>query len=42
MTLTDRAICAAKPREQPYKLFDERGLYLFDRSDRRSLVALQI
>jgi ABC-2 type transport system ATP-binding protein len=27
--LTDPAIKAAKPRERPYKLFDERGLYLF-------------
>ncbi|MFI4868519.1 MAG: tyrosine-type recombinase/integrase [Steroidobacterales bacterium] len=29
MPLTDRAIRAAKPREKPYKLFDERGLYLW-------------
>lgn len=26
--LTDTSIKAAKPREKPYKLFDERGLYL--------------
>lgn len=28
MPLTDTAIKAAKPAEKPYKLFDERGLYL--------------
>lgn len=28
MSLTDTALKAAKPREKPYKLFDERGLYL--------------
>ena len=27
--LTELAVKAAKPREKPYKLFDERGLYLF-------------
>jgi hypothetical protein len=26
--LTETAIRSAKPREKPYKLFDERGLYL--------------
>jgi len=26
--LTETAIRSAKPRERPYKLFDERGLYL--------------
>jgi integrase len=26
--LTDKQIKAAKPREKPYKLFDERGLYM--------------
>jgi len=25
--LTDIAICRAKPREKPYKLFDEKGMY---------------
>lgn len=28
MSLTDTAIKAAKPGDKPYKLFDERGLYL--------------
>lgn len=28
MALTDAAVKAAKPKETPYKLFDERGLYL--------------
>lgn len=28
MPLTDKQIKAAKPKEKPYKLFDERGLYL--------------
>ena len=28
MSLTDTAIKAAKPAAKPYKLFDERGLYL--------------
>ena len=26
--LTDNAIRSAKPREKPYKLFDERGLFM--------------
>jgi len=26
--LTDNAIRSAKPREKPYKLFDERGLFV--------------
>src|SRR5215475_11368370 len=26
--LTDNAVRGAKPREKPYKLFDERGLFL--------------
>ncbi len=29
MALTDTAVRSAKPRTKPYKLFDERGLYLF-------------
>jgi integrase len=29
MTLTVRAVDAAKPKDKPYKLADERGLYLF-------------
>ena len=28
MPLSDTSIRANKPRERPYKLFDERGLYL--------------
>lgn len=28
MSLTDAAVKAARPKEKPYKLFDERGLYL--------------
>jgi hypothetical protein len=27
MPLTDTQIGKAKPREKPYRLFDERGLY---------------
>jgi hypothetical protein len=39
--LTETAIRSAKPRERPYKLFDERGLYLRG-SDWRPPVALPI
>ncbi len=28
MALTDTAIKAAKPRRKPYRIHDERGLYL--------------
>ncbi len=28
MPLTDKAVRAAKPKDKPFKLFDERGLYL--------------
>jgi hypothetical protein len=28
MSLTDTAIKTAKPAAKPYKLFDEKGLYL--------------
>ena len=28
MALTDTAIRRAKPQEKPYKLFDEKGMYL--------------
>jgi hypothetical protein len=28
MTLTDTAIKYAKPKDRPYKLADEKGLYL--------------
>lgn len=31
-TLTDTTVKAAKPREKPYKLFDEKGLYLLVRN----------
>ena len=28
MALTDTAICNAKPKDKPYKLSDEKGMYL--------------
>src|SRR5579871_4146243 len=31
--LTEAALRAAKPRQKPYKLFDERGLYLLVKAD---------
>jgi len=31
--LTETRIRAAKPREKPYKLFDERGLYMLVNPD---------
>ena len=41
MPLTDTAICNAKPTQKPYKLFDERGLYL-GFPGRREVVAAQM
>lgn len=35
--LTEAAVKAAKPREKPYKLFDERGLYLLVTPERSRL-----
>lgn len=40
MSLTDTAIRNAKPKEKPYKLSDERGLYLLGRIPLRGCIPM--
>jgi hypothetical protein len=40
--LTEAAVRAAKPKEKPYKLFDERGLYMLVSSHGRPALAAQV
>ena len=40
--LTEAQIRAAKPKEKPYKLFDERGLFMLVTATGRPAVALPV